>query len=202
VVAFQDHALVGGAGVTHANLDEESIKLRFRQWVRAFEFQRILRSEHGEEIIERMRDAVHRHLALFHALQKRGLSARRHAVDFVGEQELREDRSAMKGKFAGLEREDAGAENVGGHHVRRALNAAKIEGEKTGERFDGHRFGDPGNTFDQRMAATEKGEQGLINQFGLAGDDFAQLGFAFFEDQEDGANCAVGIDNIAHALSW
>ena len=39
VVAFEDGALFGGAGVVDANLDEEAVELRFRERVGAFELE-------------------------------------------------------------------------------------------------------------------------------------------------------------------
>jgi hypothetical protein len=202
VVALEDSALVGGAGVVNANLDEEAVELGFRERVSAFELEGILCGEDGEEVVEGVGDAVDGDLAFFHAFEERGLGARGHAIDFVGEEELGEDGAAMEGELTGLEREDAGAENVGGHHIGRALDAAEVEGEKTGQGFDGHGLGHAGNTFDEGVTAAKEGEDGLLNELGLAGDDFAEFGLPFFEDGEDGADFAVAFDSFRHAFPF
>ncbi len=64
-----------------------------------------------------MADAVDRHLIFLHALQQRGLGARRHAVDFIHQQQVGEHRSGMEAVSAGCHVEDVGAQNVSRHQV-------------------------------------------------------------------------------------
>ena len=52
VVALEDGTLVGGTGVVDANLDEEAVELGFGERVGAFEFERVLGGEDGEEVVE------------------------------------------------------------------------------------------------------------------------------------------------------
>ena len=201
-MALENRPLLAGARIADADLDEEAVELRLRQRIRPLKLQRVLRGEDGEEVVERVRLAVNRHLALFHALQQRGLRARRHAVDLVGQQELREDRAAMKRELTGLQREDAGAENIGGHHVRRALDAAKVEREESGQRLHGHGFRHAGYAFHQRVSAAKKREDGLLDQLRLARDDPAQLRLASFKNGEHGPDFAVVFGNFGHAFPW
>ena len=200
MVALEDSALLGGAGVIDANLDEKTIELGFGKRVGAFELEWVLCSEDGEEVVEDVGFAVDGDLALFHAFEQRGLGARGHAVDFVGEEELGEDRATVEGELTGLEGKNAGAEDVGGHHVGRALDAAKVERKEAGQGFDGHGFGHAGDAFDESVTAAKEGEDGLLDKLGLAGDNPAQFGFTFFEDREYGADFAVAFDGFRHAF--
>src|ERR1051325_9847710 len=82
--------------VADFDLQQEAVKLRFRQRICAFKLDWILRGKDGKELRERMRNAVNGDLALFHGFQHCGLRTRRHAVDLVGEQEIGEERPAMQ----------------------------------------------------------------------------------------------------------
>src|SRR2546423_1498134 len=59
--------------IVEQDFEQEAIKLRFGQRVRAFVFNRILGGEHGEERRERVGFAVNRRLSLFHRFEERGL---------------------------------------------------------------------------------------------------------------------------------
>ena len=115
-----------------------------------------------------------------------------HAVDLIGEQKLGEDRALVQGEFAGLGREDRGAEDVGGHHVGGALNAAEVQRQEAGKRFDSERLGNAGDPFHQGMTAAEQGEKRLVDKLPLAGDDAAYLGSALLEDLKGGLDVLLG----------
>ena len=97
VVAFEDLQFFCFGGIGYANLHQEAIELRFGQRISAFEVDWVLRGEDGEPSGQRPAGAVAGDLALFHALEQRGLGARRHAVDFVHEKQVGED-GARRGK--------------------------------------------------------------------------------------------------------
>ena len=80
------------SGVEHRDLEHEAVFLRLGQRIGAFVFHRILRGEDGEVRRKRVGLAVDRHLPLLHRLEQRGLRLGGRAVDFIGEQERREDR--------------------------------------------------------------------------------------------------------------
>ena len=85
-----------GARVAHLELEEEAVELRFGQRIGAFHFDRILRGEHEERPVERARLAADGDAALLHRFEQRGLRLRRGAVDFVGEQQVAEDRPRLE----------------------------------------------------------------------------------------------------------
>ena len=122
-----------------------------------------------------MRDAVVGDAQLLHRLQERRLRAGRRAVDFVGEQKIREDRPRpelecprvfAKHRRAG----DVDGEQVGGH-----LHPAVIEAEGGGDRPHEQRLGDPRGTFQQHVTAAEQGRQGEIHDFVLPVDDLGDF---------------------------
>ena len=92
VVPLQNLQLFSFGRICDANLHQKAIELRLGQRIRALEVDRVLRRKHGEPGGQRSACSVARHLALFHALEQRGLGARRHAVDFVHQQQVSETR--------------------------------------------------------------------------------------------------------------
>ena len=192
VVAFEDGALVGQVGVVDLDLEQEAVELRLGERVGAFELDGVLGGEDGEVVVEGVALAVGGDLAFFHGLEQRGLGARGHAVDLVGEQELGEDGALVEAEVARFWGEDAGAEDVGGHHVGRALDAAEVEAEEAGEGLDGEGLGDAGDAFEQGVAAAEHGHEGLGDGLVLPGDDAADLVLAAGEEFGGGGLFAHG----------
>ena len=70
---------------------------------------------------------------------------------------------------------DRGAENVGGHQVRRALHALEAEAKQAADRFDDERLGDAGHAFKQCVALRQHGHQHFADHFALSGDHAPQL---------------------------
>ena len=66
-------------------------------------------------------------LLLLHRLEQRRLRLRRGAVDLVGQQQVGEDRSGLEAELAlaVLLDKDVRADDVGGHQVRRELDAVE-----------------------------------------------------------------------------
>ncbi len=72
---------------------------------------------------------------------------------------------------------DVGAGDVARHQVGSELNAAETQVHRLGERADHQRFGQARHTFEQAVAASQNGDQQLLDHFVLADDDLRQLGF-------------------------
>ena len=94
VIAPQDQLFVCDLRILHSHLDEKAIELRFRQRIGALELDRVLRRERGKRRRQRLRATVDRDLPLLHRLEERRLRPRRHAVDLVHQQQIREHRNA------------------------------------------------------------------------------------------------------------
>ena len=103
----------------------------------------------------------------------------RRAVDFVGQQDVRENRARDEGPGApaggGILFDDVGAGDVGRHQVGRELDAAEFEAQGLGERADQQRLGGARQTGDEAVAADEQRDHYLLDHFFLADDHPANL---------------------------
>ena len=199
-----------GRRIIDLDVEHESIELRFRQRIRAFLLDRILRSDHEKRLRQRMRGLADRNFALLHRLQQSRLSFRRRAVHFVGQQNIREDRAFDEPKispavFVFVQHVRAG--NVAGHQVGRELNAFELHIENPRDRADHQRFRQARHAFQQAMAAGENGGEHLLDHIVLPDDDFLQfllhhaaviaellqnIAQAPLFDWGDGSNCGIG----------
>ena len=119
-----------------------------------------------------------RHFAFLHGLQQRGLRLRRRAVDFVGQQDVREDRpfdEPERPPPVGVFFEHVRAGDVRGHQVGRELNPLELQVENLGQRADDERLGQPGHADQQAMPAREDRREDLLDHRVLADDDLLQL---------------------------
>ena len=133
--------------------------------------------------MERLRQIVaragDRDVLLLHRLQQRRLRARRGAVDFVGHQQLGEDRTGDEAEAALAALaffQHLGAENVGRHQVGRELDAPRVEPEHGAHRVHKFRLGEARHAEEERMAAGQNGDQRLLDDLVLAEDDGADRG--------------------------
>ena len=123
-----------------------------------------------------MRFGVDGHLALLHGVQQRGLRFSRGTVDFIGQQEAGEHRALDQFEFVLLQVEDAGAGDVRGNQIRRALDASEFRAKHLGECSHQEGFAHAWNAFNQHMVACEDGNQGVVDHGLLADDHFGNLG--------------------------
>ena len=100
--------------------------MRFGQRIRAFHLNRVLRGEDEERFLQRVADSGGRDLMLLHCFEQRGLGLGRRAIDFIGEDDVGEDRASNELQLASSRRaiffDDVGAGDVGRHQVGRELN--------------------------------------------------------------------------------
>src|SRR5437016_13384906 len=89
--------------------------------IRTFKLDRVLRRKDRKKTRKRIARSVERHLLLLHRLEQGGLRARRHAVDFVHQQQIGEDGAAVQRKGARRQVEDIRAQDVRRHQVRRTV---------------------------------------------------------------------------------
>ena len=104
-------------------LQHEAIHLRFGQRISAFLFDRILRGQHEERLFEVEGLVADGDLLFLHRFEQRALHLGRRAVDFVGQNEVGEDRAASGGELAGLRIVNLRADHIGRQHVGRELQA-------------------------------------------------------------------------------
>src|SRR5579864_1091191 len=165
------HFFLGRQVVEH-RVEEKPVELRFGQRICAFELDGILRGQHEERRGQFVIVAAHRAGQLLHGLQERRLRFGRRAVDLVGQQDVGEDGTfdERPGAVAGggVFFDDVGAGDVGGHQVRGELNALEQQAQRLRERAHQQRLGGARQPGDQAVAAHEKPDHDLLEDFFLA----------------------------------
>ncbi len=176
--ALDDFHLLGLGEVIDDDVEEETVELGFRKRVRALHFDGVLRGEDEEWLGQGVAGAARGDLVFLHGFEQGGLGFGRRAVDFVGEDDVGEDRAGDKGEApAGIGiLEDFGAGDIGGHEVRCELDALEIEREDLRDRFDQQRLREAGSAGDEAMAAGKQRQQEVFDDLFLADDDFGEFG--------------------------
>ncbi len=128
----------------------------------------ILRGDDEKWLRKRESFAIDGDLRFVHGFEKRGLRARRGAVDFVGEDHVRENRAGAKFKFTRLGIVDADAQHVAGEQVGSELDALKAAMKRFCERLCESGFADAGDVFDEQVTAREQGDQRKLDGFFFA----------------------------------
>ncbi len=173
------HLAFGGAiGVAEAQAQHEAVELRIGQRIGAGEIERVLGGDDEERGGQQVAVAVDRHLALGHRLEQGTLCLRRRAVDFIGEQELGEQRSRMEFERARFALVDADPDNVRRQQVARELDTLEAEAKGDGKCVGEGRLANSGQVLDQQVAAGEQADEGQADFVFLAEQDGVDLGDA------------------------
>ena len=108
---------------------------------------------------------------LFHRFEQRRLRLWRRAVDFVGEDHLRENWARVELEAAAVALVDRHAEDVRRQHVARELDALELQPEGARQHVRQRGLAHAGNVLDQQVAARQNaGERHADLRF-LAEDD-------------------------------
>ena len=141
-------------------LHGKPVHLRLGQRIRAAKLNGILRGDDKKQIGKIPPFALDAHLRLAHRFEQRRLRARRGAVDFVGEQNVREHRAFVKMELLVALAEHRHAEDVRRQQIRRELDALELRVNRAGERLGQRRLARAGKIIQQHVAAAgERGEQ-------------------------------------------
>src|SRR5437764_14954760 len=116
--------------IGHVDLHQKTVELRFRQWIGAFKFNRVLGSEHSKEFRKTIGSAINADLAFFHGLKQGRLGAWRHAVNFVAQQQIGKQWATMQREDTGRKIENIAAQDVRWHEIRGALHALEVQGKQ------------------------------------------------------------------------
>ena len=168
--AAHDLLLLVARRVADAQLEHEAIDLRLRQWIDTFLLDRVLRREDEERLVELEGRSADGHLLFLHRLEQRRLDLRRRAIDLIGEDDVREDRTLLDEKLAGrlivhLRADDVCRQQIGGE-----LNAAEARVDRLGERAHGERLGEPRHPLQQYVTTGEKADEQPVDHVILADD--------------------------------
>jgi hypothetical protein len=119
------------AQIVEQHVEEESVELCLGQRIRPFELDRILRREHEEGPVDLVMVTANGHGELLHGFEQRRLGLRRRAIDFVGQEYVRKDRSGHERPCTSSGRDvlldDVRAGHIGRHEIRRELDPLKRE---------------------------------------------------------------------------
>ena len=118
--------LLGARRIADFQFEHEAVNLRLGQRIGAFLLDGILRGQHEERFLELERLFADGDLFFLHGFEQRALHLGGRAVDFVGQDEVGEDRAFARGEAAGLRIVNLRADDVGGQHVRRELQPGKF----------------------------------------------------------------------------
>ena len=165
---FENGALLDAVRVADDDLHHETVHLRFGQRIRAFLLQRVLRGEHEEWIGQFVGRLAEGYLAFLHGFEQRALHLGRSAVDFIGQNEIAENRAVLGAEAAVLRIVNHRAHDVGGQHVRRELNTLEAEVDASGEGFERERFCQAGHAFEQDVAVGDERNEQAVDQMLLA----------------------------------
>ena len=131
----QQRDLLRVARVAERDAREEAVQLRGRQPVGAVVADaRVLRRDHHERRLERVRAAVDGDLQLLHRLQQAGLGLRRGAVELVDEHDVGEHRAGVELELLRPGVPDRRAEDVRRQQVDGRLHAREATLDGSGER--------------------------------------------------------------------
>ena len=176
---FQDAQFFRSRGISHHHIEHEAIELRFRQRIGAFLFNGILRCQSKKRIRQIVCVRPDSDMSFLHGFQQSSLGLWRRTIDFVGQQNVGEQRPLDKLEDSPASfriiLQHVGARNVRRHQVGRKLNAAKGQLQNTGDGAAEQCLRQSGNADKQAMPATKHGNQQLINNFILADDHFADF---------------------------
>ena len=170
----EDPAFRRAIGISDIDLHEKAIELGLGQGIGTLLLERILRRENMKGARQIVSFAGYGDVVFLHRLEQRGLGSGTCPVDFVGHEQLGEYGSAHEAKTAAsLDGffEDFGSQNIGGHQIRRELDAARIQAKNGAKGFDKLGFGEAWHTDEQPVTARKQRDQGLFDNVCLAEDD-------------------------------
>src|SRR5437763_12482578 len=108
--------------IGHVDLHQKTVELRFRQWICAFKLNGVLSSEHSKKFRKAICSAINADLAFFHGFKQGRLGAWRHAVNFVGQQQIGKQWATMQREDTGRKIENIAAQDVRRHEISGALS--------------------------------------------------------------------------------
>ena len=177
--AHDDLHFVVEIGIADLDVKHEAVELRLRKRVSPLLFDGILGRQNKERQVQRVGRSACGHFVLLHRLQKRGLSLRRRPIDFVGEQDIGENRSLQElelpspGGRVFLKNIRSG--DVGRHQVRRKLNSVELQVENFRQGADEQGLGQTRHADEETMTFGKKSDQDLFDNSVLADNHLANL---------------------------
>ena len=159
-------------GIADDQLEHEAVELRLGKRVGPFLFDGILGRHDEERLLEPVDHAADGDGVFLHRFQERGLRFGRRAVDFVGQDDLREDGPALKFEFAtavGLSMTTLVPRMSAG--IRSGVNWTRLKSSvKHSASVRTNRFCPSRARLPKRVAADEETGQDSVNDLVVADD--------------------------------
>jgi len=134
-----------------------------------------LGGQHQKGVRQSIGGVADGHLLFLHGLQKCGLHLGRGPVDFIGKNNIVEQRAFTGNKIRGFRPVDLGTGQIRRQKIRGELNAFKICLNSGSQRLDRRCFCKARHPFNEHVPAGEKTCQQSVNQFLLPHQGFAHL---------------------------
>ena len=170
-----DLALFLDRRVVDEDLEQEAVALRLGQRVDTLVLDGVLRRHDEEWARHRIGGSADRDVPLGHHLEERRLHLCRCTVNFVGEEEVRDNRAELGVELLTALAVDARSEQIGWHEVWRELNAGEAAADDLRERLDRERLGHTGDTLEEDVPASEQSDEDALDELILADDHTLDL---------------------------
>ena len=149
-------------------MHQEAIELGFGQGIGTLLFQRVLGRHDEKDIRQQIGLAADRDLPFGHGFEQCRLHLGRGAIDFIGQNQIVEQRSALELKAGVLGTIDFGTGEIGRQQIRGKLNAVKTPLNTVTEHLDGARLGQTRSTLYEQVSVRKNGHQQALDQSLLA----------------------------------
>ncbi len=142
---MDDGFLFAFGWVIKHDAEQKPVKLRLWERISPFHLNWVLSCQHEERLRQIISATADGDFALLHCLQQCRLSFRRRSVDFVGENDVGENRSGHELKPSpsgfGVLLQHIRAQNVAGHQIGRELNSLETQIQNLRKGADEQSFG-------------------------------------------------------------
>ena len=162
-------------GIGNDEFEHKAVHLGFGKRISTVLFDRVLCREDEERLRKLSRNAHDRHGMFLHGLQKRGLRLGGRTVDFVGEDDIIEDRPRLEFESritVFVLDDDICTGDVCGHQIGCELNTGEGQVKHSAERPDKSGFSYAGNPFEKYVSACDHRDNRTFDD-GLLTNDVA-----------------------------
>ena len=153
----------------------EAIELCFRQLESSCLFNGVLCRDHKERRGEIVRGVTDRNASFLHRFEERRLHLWARTIDFVGEKQVREDRSLVDAELARLLIENLAADDVARQKIDGELHACESKVDGLCDGLDEQCLRNAWDAFEKKMAASKKRDQHALDDRVLSNDRASDL---------------------------
>ncbi len=167
----QDRQLLGVFGITHDRLEQEAVELGLRQRIRPFVLDGVLGRQDEERVRKHARLALEGDLLLLHRLEQGGLRFRWRAVDLIGEDDVREDRTLLDAELARGYLVHGRTDDVARHEIGCELDPLEGAPDEMGDGAREERLRGTGHSLDEEVTSEHERDESEAHRLVLAHDD-------------------------------